>query len=204
MLRLGSEELRQGWPLPGHEHVREELLAAYGDPGRHYHDLRHLADVLDHLSDMDGAGEPFDWTPVALAAWFHDGVYDGAPDAEERSAHWAEAALADTAYSAEVARLVRLTERHDPAPGDRNGAALCDADLAVLASDGPDYAAYTAAVREEYAHVADADFRAGRAAILRDLLDAPALFRTAHGRAHWEAPARANLAREVAALTADG
>ena len=33
-----------------------------------------------------------------LAAWFHDAVYDGERDAEERSAVWAEEALADTAY----------------------------------------------------------------------------------------------------------
>jgi predicted metal-dependent HD superfamily phosphohydrolase len=52
-------------------------------------------------------------------------------------------------------------------------------------------------VRREYAHVADDDFRAGRAAVLGDLLAKPHLFHTAHGRAAWEAPARANVTREL-------
>ena len=34
--------------------------------------------------------------------------------------------------TAEVARLVRLTASHDPAPGDARGAQLVDADLAIL------------------------------------------------------------------------
>jgi predicted metal-dependent HD superfamily phosphohydrolase len=52
-------------------------------------------------------------------------------------------------------------------------------------------------VRGEYAHVADDDFRAGRAAVLRDLLAKPQLFQTAYGRASWEVAARANVAREL-------
>jgi predicted metal-dependent HD superfamily phosphohydrolase len=46
--------------------------------------------------------------------------------------------------------------------------------------------------------------RAGRAAELRSFLDRPALFHTPAGRDRWEAPARANLTRELAALQAGG
>ena len=53
-------------------------------------------------------------------------------------------------------------------------------------------------VRGEYSHVTDEDFRSGRAALLRDLVAAQHLFHTAHGRATWEEPARANVARELA------
>jgi predicted metal-dependent HD superfamily phosphohydrolase len=101
---------------------------------------------------------------------------------------------------AEVARLVRLTAGHDPAPEDRNGAVLCDADLAILAADAERYAAYAAAVRQEYAHVEESAFRAGRAAILGELLAQRRLFRTPIGQDRWERRARANLAAEIAAL----
>ncbi|CCA57354.1 hypothetical protein SVEN_4068, partial [Streptomyces venezuelae ATCC 10712] len=74
----------------------------------------------------------------------------------------------------EVARLVRLTTSHDPAPGDLNGETLCDADLAILATAPDTYQGYAAAVREEYAFVPDDAFREGRAAVLRHLLDSPA------------------------------
>ena len=66
-----------------------------------------------------------------------------------------------------------LTAGHDPAPDDANGAVLCDADLAVLASPPDAYVGYASAVREEYGHLSDAEFTAGRIAVLEHLL-APA------------------------------
>jgi len=182
------------WPLGSLDEVRDELLAAYGSPGRSYHDLRHLAEVLDRLDDL-GCDDP----AVLLAAWFHDAVYDGAAGDEQRSAAWAERVL-PPALASEVARLVRLTETHRPADDDPAGQALCDADLAILASSAERYAEYARDVRREYTHVPDPDFAAGRAAVLRDLLAKPALFQTARGFELWEIAARRNVAAEVERL----
>lgn len=197
----------------------DRLLTAWAEPQRKYHTTAHLADVLariDVLADErerepegegqgEGEGAHGDRPAVELAAWFHDAVYR--PDRsenEERSAALAERALPELGIggdrTAEVARLVRLTVTHDPAPGDANGELLCDADLGVLAGTPEQYAAYAAAVRAEYGFVPDEAFREGRAAVLRQLLALPRLFRTAYGAAHWEAPARANLAAELAGL----
>lgn len=181
----------------------DRLLTAWAEPQRRYHTTAHLADVLVRIDVL--APHAADPAAVRLAAWFHDAVYR--PDRsenEERSAAMAERALpelgVDAARTAEVARLVRLTVTHDPAPGDTNGEALCDADLAVLAGDGAAYARYAAAVRAEYGFVPDEAFREGRAAVLRQLLALPRLYRTPYGAAHWEAPARANLTAELAGL----
>jgi predicted metal-dependent HD superfamily phosphohydrolase len=194
----------ESWPLPGGEDLRDALVAAYSDPGRGYHDLRHLTEVCARLDELAGGGTVFDRAAVLLAAWFHDGVYDGQPGAEERSAGWAETSLAQLDVAAEtvaeVARLVRLTETHRPADDDANGSALSDADLAILAAAPERYAEYAADVRREYAHVPDDQFRAGRSAILRDLLAKPHLFHTAYAREHWERPARANVERELVEL----
>ncbi|MFD5623234.1 hypothetical protein [Streptomyces yangpuensis] len=182
----------------------DRLLTAWAEPRRRYHTTAHLADVLTRIDVL--APHAADPAAVRLAAWFHDAVYR--PDRsenEERSAALAERALPelgiDARRTAEVARLVRLTVTHDPAPGDTDGEVLCDADLAVLAGTPQAYAAYAAAVRDEYGFVPDGAFRTGRAAVLRQLLDLPRLFRTPYGTEHWEAPARANLAAELAALT---
>ncbi|MFF8466709.1 HD domain-containing protein [Streptomyces griseus] len=190
-------------PLP----YAENLLARWAEPQRRYHTTAHLAAVLDGVDTL--AGHADDVHAVRLAAWFHDAVYR--PDRtenEERSAALAERALAEAgvpeAVVAEVARLVRLTVTHDPADGDRNGEALCDADLAVLAGDPREYGAYAARVREEYGFVPDGAFRDGRAAVLRHLLDLPRLFRTPHGAATWEARARHNLATELELLASSG
>ena len=99
----------------------------------------------------------------------------------------------------EVARLVRLTVRHDPAAGDRNGEVLCDADLAALAVPAQSYRQNSADIRAEYAHVPDDAFRKGRTQVLLALLRG-SVFRTDDGRQRWEAAARANLQAELAAL----
>lgn len=182
------------WPLEDHLDLRDELLAAYASTSRGYHDTRHLAEVLDRLDELG-----CDDATVRLAAWFHDAVYDAAPDDEERSAQWAERSLPAEAAE-DVARLVRVTAAHDPASDDLVGQQLCDADLAILAAPRARYAEYAADVRREYAHVSDADFAAGRSAILADLLARPVLFHTPHAREHWDAPARANVTAELQRL----
>jgi predicted metal-dependent HD superfamily phosphohydrolase len=199
----GAVELPQHWPLPDATDLRDELQAAYDDPGRRYHGSRHLEEVLERLRELREAGTVFDALPVTLAAWFHDSVYDGERDAEERSAAWAEdglAGLVDDAVRGEVVRLVRLTETHRPEPGDANGGALSDADLAILAAGPERYAEYRAAIREEYAHLGEEEFRNGRTHVLRHLLDKDTLFATAYARDSWEAVARANLEAELLEL----
>ena len=198
-------DLLGAWPLPAGTDLRDELLAAYAHPARGYHDTRHLTEVLERLTELAGSGVAYDQLPVSLAAWFHDSVYDGERDAEERSAAWAEASLpglVERVVVAEVARLVRLTETHRPEPEDEAGGALSDADLAILASGPERYQEYVAAVRVDYAHVPDDLFVTGRVAVLRDLLSKPHLFHTAYARATWESPARANVEAELARLEA--
>ncbi|WP_416976371.1 hypothetical protein [Streptomyces sp. T028] len=181
----------------------DDLLSRWQEPQRRYHTLAHLTAVLDHIDVLEEHAE--DPAAVRLAAWFHDAVY--LPDRsenEERSARLAERALPEAgvgeATTAEVARLVRLTVTHDPAGDDRDGQVLCDADLAILAAPPSAYAAYTAAVREEYHFVPGDAFRTGRAAILRQLLDLPRLFRTPYGAERWETTARYNLRSELELL----
>jgi predicted metal-dependent HD superfamily phosphohydrolase len=99
-----------------------------------------------------------------------------------------------------VARLVLLTAGHDPEPGDTNGAVLCDADLAVLASPPEAYAAYASAIRTEYGHLSDAEFTAGRIAVLEHLLALPTLYRLPAVADEWTPLARANMTAELTLL----
>jgi len=179
------------------------LLVRWSEPHRRYHDVAHLDAVLRHVDELSAVAVEVDL--VRLGAWFHDAVYDPTvADNEARSALLADRVLTELrvplARVARVVELVALTATHAPDPGDRDGAVLCDADLAVLASDDAGYARYIEAVRAEYAHLDDATFAAGRARILRSLLDRPALFGTEHGRTSWESPARANVRCELESL----
>lgn len=202
-----SESLLNRWiALAGadSEHIGVGIIGRYAEPHRRYHTQTHLAVLLDAVDEF--ADTASDIAAVRYAAFFHDAIYAvHRADNEERSADLARDVLEslDAAPSLveEVARLVVLTRGHDPEAGDVNGAVLCDADLVVLGGSPQEYAAYAAAIRDEYRHVPDDLFRTGRASVLRHLVDQPRLFRTDLGYRKYEERARANLAGELAALT---
>ena len=181
------------------------LLGRWSEPQRQYHDVTHLLavlDVVDRFAEL--APHP---DRVRLAAWMHDAIYDprALGDANERdSAEFAEGLLATLGapadVGAEVARLVGLTAGHATTADDPDGELLCDADLAILASDQDRYAQYAAAIRREYAHVPEDAFRAGRRQVLQALLELPSIYRLTPLRTAWEDRARTNLETELTSL----
>lgn len=201
-----------------------ELLDRYGEPHRHYHDRRHLAEVLAGVALL--AEHARDLSVAVAAAWWHDAVYtvpvltsaggttsddtgvepSSGLSNEEASARLAERQLTglgvDPERVARVGVLVRMTAAHDAAPDDADAQVLSDADLAVLASPPNRYATYVSDVRLEYAAVPDDLFRTGRAAILRSLLEGPQIYRTPSAHERWEADARANIAAELREIDA--
>ena len=184
-----------------------DLERRYREPHRRYHTLAHIEAVLDASAGLAAeVGLSADERAiVALAACAHDIVYAALPGADERaSAAWAREQLTacgvPTSCREQVAAIVLATITHTA--DDPVANVLLDADLAILAADAGDYASYVDGVRAEYAAVPDEDWRAGRAAVLARLLDRPALYATEPARRTWDAPARRNLAAELAALTA--
>ncbi len=179
----------------------EQVAARYDEPHRRYHDRRHLELVLDHVEWLLGALSVPDPDAVRLAALFHDAVYD--PRAERNEADSAElagkvlAGLEPPDRVASVQRLVLATAGHLASAPDEG--VLIDADLAILASSRPAYIAYVRAVRQEFCHLSDQDWRRGRARALATLLALPRLFTTPPMQDQ-ELPARANLAAELASL----
>ena len=177
-----------------------DLAACHTEPHRRYHTMEHITAVLRHLDNLHAA------TPTAkLAAFFHDAVYDPKrTDNEAQSAELAREVLGavERPEADDVAAIVLATAKHElPADAPRETAAFLDADLAILAAQADVYDLYTQNVRAEYSHISNADFCSGRAAILKGFLLRDRLYFTTAGQAHFEAPARANLRREIAKLT---
>lgn len=188
----------------------DSLIARWNEDHRRYHDERHLEDVLLALNHLGVRGEHIE-VETLLAAWFHDAVYLGDADgADERdSAGLAVASLASLDLDPDLTQrvgdlIVATTPGVDVGEAAPPLAQLLDADLSIFAASPSRYAEYTAAVREEYAHVSDADFAAGRSRILSAYLAQPAIYRTGAASELWEARARVNLEREVAIITPSG
>ena len=194
--------LRTAWAalLPGREALGRDLLGRWQEPHRHYHDVRHLAQMLGALELLCGGDVP---RPVALAAWFHDAVHAGrAGDDERESADLARTALTEAGLPpsevGEVERLVTLTIEHRPDAGDVAGAQLVDADLSVLGLIPGRYHLYSRDVRLEYPMLTDELFAAGRLAVLEALLSRGRLFRSSVGERLWSRSAKQNLDDEHA------
>jgi predicted metal-dependent HD superfamily phosphohydrolase len=176
-----------------------ELVAAYTSPGRHYHNLMHVEDCLAALAGVDNLSA-LDREILTAAIWWHDAVYDATrADNEELSARLAEQHVRADIRS-EVGRLIRLTRTHDVQGDDRLGAILISIDLSILGAEPARYDAYAAAIRQEFIHVQDSDYRAGRARVLSHFAARAVIFPDAAFAAKYDRQARENLARELASL----
>ena len=184
--------------------VFDALIAAYTAPDRHYHDIRHIAACLREFDSVRPLAT--NAQAVEAAIWFHDVVYDGhRQDNEERSADVAMDALArlgaDDALRNAVRDLVLFT-RHDHTPPTNDGKLMVDIDLASLGLPAEMFDANGDAIRLEYAHVPEADFRKGRASLLGRFLSRPRIYLTDEFYSRYEEQARKNLRRSLNAIGA--
>lgn len=187
------------------EHWFDSTLAMHRQPGRHYHDVRHVGWVVRHVVEIGNRCAVDDLASIVAAGFFHDAVYDPTRhDNEQQSAALASRALSEIGWDAArcggVSAMVLATATHDVESASLDTAVLLAADLAVLASEPARYHDYALAVRKEYAHVSDDDWRNGRSAVLQRLLGRAHLFAPALRLDEWETRARANLTAELATL----
>ena len=195
-----------GRPAPAG--LQAELMSAWSEPQRHYHDQRHLRECLALWTrwreHSPRAGE------VAIALWFHDAIYD--PQApvsgsnELNSAAWAARSLvragADSDTAQRVHDLVMATQHDAPAAlgASLDAQLLVDIDLSILGSPAERFERYDQDVRKEYAWVPGFRYQEARAQVLRSFLDRQRLYQGEHAVALLEAQARINLAAALSRL----
>jgi pantetheine-phosphate adenylyltransferase len=185
-------------------------------PGRHYHTLVHLAELLGHLDEQRAAVTDAD--AVELAIFFHDVVYDASGggggknerDSAELFRMFARGARPTggsaigplPAVESKVARWIVQTSDHRCADTDEHDCKLfMDFDMAILAAPPAEYRVYAASVRQEYAHHGTIAWAYGRSAFLSSFARSQApIFATAVFRERGEAIARRNAADEARSL----
>lgn len=217
---LDDEALRATWTdawrglgTPAPAGLQAQLLVAWAEPHRHYHDPRHLRECLAlwqrWLEHAEHPGE------VAIALWFHDAVYDPrAPQGganELQSAAWAARALVGAGVDSMIAQRVHdlvmatqhgLTQESALATlgVTKDARLLVDIDLAILGSPPERFERYDQDVRKEYAWVPGLRYQSGRAQVLQSFLDRPRLYHGEQAFELLERPARRNLAAALSRL----
>ena len=200
--RWNSLMARLGVGSGSSEAIREKLFFLHREPGRHYHNLRHVEECLMEL-DAESTGG-LDRDEIALALWFHDAVYDPkVSDNEAASARLASESLTALelpgATIERVRRLILATD-HRRMPETDAEKRIADIDLSILGSSEVHYNRYASAIRGEYRHVPEVTYRIGRRKVLRNFLDRPSIYHTHDFRARFENTARRNLRAELERL----
>lgn len=205
----------------------QTLCSYYAEPQRHYHTLQHVWALWRHYDGLNAIKAWQQPDAVLLAIFYHDIIYD--TKAQESGSHSDQLAKSNEQRSADyVARelgewiapslcqwvmaLIMMTQTHELPPwqeknaktqaGNAQDAALfLDMDLSILGSESSVYHQYADAIRREYAHVCDADYRKGRHAVLKKFLQRPRLYFSDYFYERFETQARTNVANERDWLT---
>ncbi|MEN8625638.1 HD domain-containing protein [Psychrobacter proteolyticus] len=187
----------------------QDIVTRYGEPQRAYHTLNHIEQLLVQFENIKHyLAEPH---ITALALYYHDVIYDPTrSDNELKSADFATDALSpylSPEQCQQIYALIMMTANHQidesiDSVKYSDAAYLLDMDLSILGAPWPTYKQYAKAIRQEYAHVADDNYRDGRTAVLQGLLAHPKLYLTDHYYNQLETQARDNINHELTLLAA--
>ncbi|WP_435949604.1 HD domain-containing protein [Psychrobacter sp. DM8] len=180
-----------------------DIATHYSEPARAYHTLEHLTQLFSQFDKIQSQLTQPDI--VALAIYYHDIIYDPKRAGNEsKSAKFAQEKLSpylDIAQCARIYALIMMTADHKIAGTENrlDAAYMLDMDLSILGAPWVEYEHYTQAVRKEYAHVTQEQYRIGRTKVLEGLLTHPKLYLTEHYH-QLESQARENISREITLL----
>ena len=187
----------------------QDIAVRYNESQRAYHSLQHIQQLFTQFEQIKPhLNEPH---IIALALFYHDVIYEPTrSDNELKSAEYAVETLRPYLSAAQcqyIYALIMMTANHklaecSNAQKNFDSAYLLDMDLSILGASWSEYEQYAQAVRQEYAHVSNIDYRVGRIAVLTELLAHPTLYLTDYYSTRLETQARQNIKREIKILHA--
>jgi len=177
------------------------LKKAYTKKSRHYHNLKHLEDMVECFERYrDQIQNP---SEILFSIFYHDIVYSASKkDNELKSAEYALKILPENSNLNKqlVFDAICATQQHQHNEiEDINW--LIDFDLRILARDWNEYQIYFEQIRKEYRIYPDFLYKPGRAKALKHFLEHEFIFQTEEFRKLYEEKARANIEKEILLLT---
>lgn len=180
----------------------QEIYTAYNSKSRHYHNLKHLQDLLRQADQYQAQLQ--DYSTLCFSIFYHDIVYKSLrKDNEVKSGELAQARLQHlhlpTEHIKKSVQQIGATQHHQIPAGntDPDLPWFLDFDLSILGSPWERYYQYTLAIRREYRIYPAWMYRNGRRKALQRFLDRPRLFFTDEYLERYETKARKNIKREL-------
>jgi predicted metal-dependent HD superfamily phosphohydrolase len=182
-----------------------EIETAYTASGRHYHNLNHIASLIQLSNQYQTYLKNKDI--VEFSIFYHDIVYQPSRgDNESKSAQAAENAFLELQFPkqniADVVKYIKATKSHklDIADQESDLAWFLDFDMSILGMEWDIYVEYTRQVRQEYGIYPDFIYNPGRIKFLQETLRQPYMFNTNVFRTYFEHQARENMRKEIVRL----
>ncbi len=180
----------------------DELEKAYTQKGRHYHNLSHLAHMIDETCTV--LPEINDPDTLLCSIFYHDVIYNvKRQDNEEKSADLGTQRALDIGLGVKSAKLCHrqiLATKSHAVSDNMDTNYLTDIDLSVLGAQPEVYQNYTVAIRKEYSIYPGFLYKKGRKKVLKHFLEMEHIFKTALFREKYESKARENLRAELNSL----
>jgi predicted metal-dependent HD superfamily phosphohydrolase len=209
-MNIIDEKWKQLTAFSNNEELKHKLLnevkTSYSNPARAYHNLHHIAFMLQLCDEY----LPLLHNPavVGFAVIYHDVVYDTERrDNEENSAILAKKHLHSLnfrkSYIQEVDAFILATQHHHVPEGMEENKDLqyfLDFDLAVLGLPTEQYTDYSKRIRQEYLQYRTHVYKEGRKQALLQLSSTEHLFFTDEFRQRFEQQAKENINNELAEL----
>ena len=176
------------------------IFSHYTETHRAYHNLTHINDILNTLTDKSLHLQNPDL--IYLAVWFHDIIYDPqSKENETRSAEFASKSLKHTSLEKQqieyIEELIIATAKHNWFDNQLDSAYFLDADLSILGSEADKYDLYTSQIRKEYISFPDSIYYSGRKKVMIHFLERENIYYSKFFQDKFEAQARKNIQREI-------
>ena len=183
----------------------EELQGLYDQPGRYYHNFKHILQVISFLKEnLDKINTP---RVVFWATLYHDIIYDTHSkfgQNEKDSAEYATSELSDKLSEEELKQItlyIEATIRHNIDLNDNDLYLFLDADISILGAEPEIYDNYAVNIRKEYSWAQDGQYANARIEILQDFLNRERIYTTEIAHDTLESQARINISNEIKRLS---
>lgn len=184
------------------EELWREIKINYSNKNRHYHNLKHLVDLLSELENVKD--KIHNWEVILFTLFYHDIIYKSTKkDNEEKSAELALKRMLEIGVSENLAKksyeqIIATKSHKENIDSDTNF--FTDADLSILGRENDVYKSYCSNIRREYSIYPDFLYNRGRKKVINHFLAMNRIFKTDEFYNKYEEQARLNLKQELKSL----
>lgn len=178
-----------------------EIEGHYTTESRYYHNLYHIANMMEELNPVKSRIGDLD--TLLFAIFYHDIIYQPTEtNNEHKSALLFNKRVSKTSF-ANLDRAmahIEATKTHQVSL-DNDTNYLLDLDLAILGKSARIYGEYCNSIRKEFKMYSDSAYRKGRAKALNHFLKMDSIYKTEFFQRAYETQAINNLKWELRKLT---